>query len=67
MVPLFSDDGTEINPDLIPKPGLCLICQKQNDQNERILCTLNIIDQQDEDEFKCFAFEDINEKKKASS
>lgn len=67
MTPFVNDDGTEINPDLIPKPGLCLICKKQDDQNEIILCTLNIIDQKDEDEFKCFAFESINEKKTASS
>ena len=24
----FDDDGTEINPDLIPKPDLCISCKK---------------------------------------
>ncbi|NOY50892.1 MAG: hypothetical protein GXO88_10075 [Chlorobi bacterium] len=57
MTPFFDDDGTEINPDLVPKPGLCLICKKQDDPEEEILCTLNILDQRDDDEFKCFAFE----------
>ncbi len=26
----FDDDGTEINPDLVPKPGLCITCGKDN-------------------------------------
>ena len=26
----FNDDGTEINSDLVPKPGLCLTCRKEN-------------------------------------
>lgn len=52
----FNDDGTEINPDLIPKPGLCLTCQKEDDPSEEILCTLTRADQQDEAEFRCFAF-----------
>ena len=24
----FEDDGTEINPDLVPKPDLCISCKK---------------------------------------
>ena len=24
----FDDDGTEINPDLVPKPDLCISCKK---------------------------------------
>jgi len=24
----FDDDGNQLNPDLIPKPGLCLTCKK---------------------------------------
>ena len=31
MTPYYDDDGTEIKPDLIPKPDLCLICKKQNE------------------------------------
>ncbi len=61
MTPYFDDDGTEINPDLIPKPDLYLICKKQDDPKEEILCALNRIDQKNDDEFKCFAFENINE------
>ena len=52
----FNDDGTEINPDLVPKPGLCLCCKKDDDPNEEILCILNRADQQDEAEFNCFAY-----------
>jgi hypothetical protein len=61
MTPFFDDDGTEINPDLIPKPDLCLICKKQDDSKEEIFCSLNRIDQRNDNEFKCFAFENINE------
>ncbi len=60
MAPYYDDDGTEINPDLIPTPGLCLVCKKQNDLNEDIHCTLNRMDQGDTDDFICFAFEKIN-------
>lgn len=62
MTAFFNDDGTVVNPNLIPKPDLCLICKKQYDQNEEIFCSLNIIDQKNDDIFKCFAFENINEK-----
>ena len=61
MTPIYDDDGTELNPDLIPKPDLCLICKKNYDQNEEILCTLNRMDQRNDGEFKCFAFENISE------
>jgi hypothetical protein len=53
----FDDDGTEINPDLITKPSLCVSCRKDDDRNEEILCTLTRADQQGEDDFQCFAFE----------
>ena len=60
MTPYFDDDGTEINPDLIPKPELCLICKKQNDPAEEIICTINRLDQSDDEEYKCYAFENMN-------
>jgi hypothetical protein len=60
MSPFYNDDGTEVNPDLIPKPDICLICKKNDDSSEEILCTLNRMDQSDDIEFKCFAFENIN-------
>ncbi len=55
----FDDDGNELNPDLIPKPNLCLSCKKNEDPNEEILCNLNRLDQSNESEFKCFAYEQI--------
>jgi len=53
----FFDDGTEYNPDLNPKPGLCLTCKKDEDQKEEILCDMNRMDQHGENEFICFAYE----------
>ena len=52
----FDDDGTEITPDLVPKPGLCLSCIKDDDPHEEVLCILARYDQEDEDEFRCFAY-----------
>ena len=55
---LFNDDGTEINADLVPKPGLCLTCRKDNaGGKEEILCVLTRNDQRDDDEFECGAYE----------
>ena len=51
----FRDDGR----DLIPKPSLCVACRKQDDPDEEILCTLTRLDQRDEEEFICFAYETI--------
>ena len=54
----FDDDGTEINPDLIPKPDLCIICKKDGlAGKEEVLCNLTRADQQGEDEFHCEAYE----------
>ncbi len=56
----FNDDGTRINPELVPKPGLCLTCKKDDDNNpeEDILCILNRADQMHDDgEFQCGAYE----------
>ena len=55
---LFSDDGTPINPALVPKPSLCVTCKRDGlNEEEDILCTLNRADQQGEDEFICDAYE----------
>ena len=59
MTTYFDDDTTKVNPNLIPKPALCLICMKQNDPDERILCILNRLDQRNDDDFQCDAFENI--------
>ena len=53
----FRNDGTEITPDLISKPSLCVSCRKDQDPSEEILCTLTRADQQREAAFECFAFE----------
>lgn len=53
----FNDDGSEINPDLIVKPSLCVSCKKDDDSSEEVLCVLNRADQQGEDEFRCCAYE----------
>jgi len=54
----FNDDGTEINPDLVPKPGLCLTCKKENaGGREEILCTLTRNDQKGEKAFECDVYE----------
>ena len=54
----FDDDGTEINPDLISKPDLCISCKKNGlSGEEEILCNLTRADQQGQDEFVCDAYE----------
>ena len=57
-MPYFDDDGNELNPDLIPKPSLCVGCLKDDteDGNERTLCNLTRLDQSGEKEFQCYAF-----------
>jgi len=55
----FDDDGNQLNPNLIPKPGLCLTCKKDSDPNEEILCNLNRLDQRNQDIFVCYAYEKI--------
>jgi hypothetical protein len=58
-MPYFDDDGNELFPDLYPKPTLCLSCKKCDleDADEELLCNLNRLDQQGEDEFICCAYE----------
>jgi hypothetical protein len=55
----FDHDGNQLNPELIPKPGLCLTCKKDSDPNEEILCNLNRLDQRNQDKFVCYAYEKI--------
>jgi hypothetical protein len=55
----FNDDGTPMNPDLVPIPPLCLTC-KRNEMGgeEYVLCTLTRADQvDDEGEFRCAVYE----------
>ncbi|MHA1215512.1 MAG: hypothetical protein DRP65_02695 [Planctomycetota bacterium] len=54
----FDDDGTEINPDIISKPDLCVSCKKDGQSGkEKILCNLTMADQQGEEGFHCEAYE----------
>lgn len=54
----FDNDGSEINPDLIPKPDLCITCKKDGlSGEEEMLCNLTRADQQGENEFRCDAYE----------
>ena len=53
----YNDDGTKINPELIVKPSLCLSCRHEDDPSQEMLCTLNRMGQEDEDDFKCGAYE----------
>ena len=53
----YDDDGTEVNPDLIPKPSLCISCKKDEIPSEEILCDLTRMAQQGEEEFICGAYE----------
>ena len=54
----YFDDGAEINPDLIPKPDLCIACNKDGPLGkEEILCSLTRADRQGEGEFICEAYE----------
>ena len=54
----YDDDGTKINPELVPKPSLCITCKKDDlGRNEEILCILTRHDQQDDDDFQCDAYE----------
>ncbi len=58
----FQDDGTPINPELLPKPSLCILCRKYDNPSEEIFCILNRADQQGTYEFFCDAFEPKNHK-----
>jgi hypothetical protein len=50
----FDDDGNRLNPDLITKPGLCLLCGNDDDPHMLVECNLTRLGQVDEnDEFKC--------------
>jgi hypothetical protein len=57
----YNDDGSKIDPDSVPLPGLCVICKshQSDDWEENLLCLMNRNDQRDEPDFKCGAFEKI--------
>jgi hypothetical protein len=55
----FDDDGTPVNPDLYPKPQLCLSCKNDNDPTENIVCTLTRMGQRNDDVFECHGYEEV--------
>ena len=54
---LYDDDGKKLNPNLIEKPSLCTTCKKDDEKKEEVLCNLNRLDQQSENDFICDAYE----------
>ena len=54
----YLDDGTKVDPNLVPKPSLCSTCIKDDDATEEIFCTMTRIDQMDEPEFICHAYQE---------
>lgn len=53
----FDDNGNELNPNLYALPGLCLSCKKKEHPKEEIFCNLTRLDQIEEPEFICHAYE----------
>ena len=53
----FNDDGMPMNPDLVTKPALCVMCKYDGNPSQEIPCMLNRMDQQGEGEFKCDAYQ----------
>ena len=53
----FDDEGNRLNPELITKPGLCLLCANDDNPNMLVECNLTRLGQADEKgEFKCGAY-----------
>ena len=55
-MPYFDDNGNELDPEVVPMPQMCTMCEKKDDPDEEILCNLNRLDQRGEPEFKCGVF-----------
>ncbi len=56
---IYNDDGTRVDPNLVPKPSLCVTCKRDGVGGEEdMLCILNRNDQRDQlDSFQCGAYE----------
>ena len=60
-MPYYDDDGNKLDPSTISKPELCYSCKNDGkDPEEEILCTLTKFDQQNDEDFICEAFKNIN-------
>ncbi len=55
----YRDDGTEINPELVTKSSLCVTCKNDNNPDEEVLCILTRADQEDEADFRCYAYDPL--------
>jgi hypothetical protein len=55
-MPIYDDDGNEIDPATVPIPALCRSCEKFDDPDEKLLCDLNRCGQKDSVDFRCYAF-----------
>jgi len=55
----YRDDGTEIIPQLVKKPSLCVTCKNDDNPDEEILCILTRDDQRNEEVFICEAYEPL--------
>ena len=54
----YKDDGTRIDPAMVPKPLLCETCGRDGlNEEEMILCILTRSDQEDEESFNCASYE----------
>lgn len=55
---IYDDNGTYIDPMSIPKPGLCILCFHDDEEDiiEYSLCLLNRYDQRNDESFKCYNF-----------
>ncbi len=55
----YDDDGNPIDPNLFPKPALCVSCKKNDDLNDEMVCAMTRLDQQGTTDFECFAYERV--------
>jgi hypothetical protein len=57
----YSDDGTKIDTETVPVPGLCIFCKNYltDDPEENLLCLMTRYDQRNDKSFACGAFEKI--------
>jgi len=55
----YDDYGNKINPDSYPTPKMCLSCRNFILKSQKILCTLNKINQEEGEDFECGAFDPV--------
>lgn len=54
---IYDDDGTKLDPEMIPKPSLCITCRYDDEDGlERMKCLLTRNDQRIEEDFWCDAY-----------